>query len=137
MALCHHGQMRLNSGPAFGADQAKEVLALLGRTPSNLPSGSICGQSIQKSRPVVLRECVCDCPSHAPTIVPRFGTSGFQVSWIAGKLRNALDLFFCVAHWSDRSTRHGVEPGGSNAAKVERRVGVRGTRVPVRAVRET
>ena len=94
-------RMRFDSGSAFGVEQAEEVLALFDRASGNLPSGPICGQPVQKSRPVVLRECISDCPSHAPTIVPRFGISGFQVGRIASKLGDALDLLFCVGHWSD------------------------------------
>ena len=96
--------MSFDSGPAFGAEQAKEVLALLGRAPGYLPRRPICRQPNEKSCPVALCERICDCPSHVLPIVPRFRSSGFQVGRIAGELGNAFDLFFCVADWSNRST---------------------------------
>ena len=90
--------MCLNASPAFGAEETQEEWVLLSRTLSYLPSCPVGGQSIQESRPILLRECVRDRSSHAMGIVPRFGTSGLQVSRIAGKLGNTLDLFFGVLH---------------------------------------
>ena len=77
--------MSFDSSPAFEAEQAKQVLALLGRASGNLPSRPICRQPIEKSCPVVLCERICDCLSHALPIVPSFRSSGFQVIRIAGK----------------------------------------------------
>ena len=96
--LGHHGQLCLNTGPAFGVDETQEEWVLLSRTLSYLPSCPVGGQSIQESRPILLRECVRDRSSHAMGIVPGFGTSGLQVSRIAGELDNTLDLFFGVLH---------------------------------------
>ena len=90
--------MCLNAGPAFRVDEIQEEWVLLSRTLSYLPSRPIGGQSIEESRPILLRESVRDRSSHAMGVVPRFGTSGLKVSRIAGKLGNTLDLFFGVLH---------------------------------------
>ena len=111
--------MCFDIGPAFGAEQAKQDFALFGWALRDLSSCAICRQPIQKSRPVVLAECICDCSSHAPTIVPRLRTSGFQVAGLTGEFSDAFDLFFFVLDRS-KCTTPAKERGGSCAPFVVR-----------------